>query len=1791
MFSLLWGEDTIEDSIDIIRDSIVNQFDHLRQNLLDLTMRNQLLNFRPGARSIEIIDEISTEIYDLLVIQEEKMQFLQKHGEDDEKDKLIQSDTEEYHELTEEEAEILWELPPPNVDVAERHKDLFLQTDLKSTELQKRLRYINQQAKSVFDEQGYNILYIALGFIEWKESPDAHVMRKAPLILIPVELTRNKVAHPFNLRWTGDEILTNISIQSKLVEQGVDIPNFEMPEEKEGIYEYFESVKDALSKMENWKVVNEIYISFFSFTKFVMFQDLDPLNWPQNLAFEQNSIIQGLFDHSEKIGDDLGFSEHDVDVKLKSKDIYNVLDADSSQIAVIEDVKSSKNLVVEGPPGTGKSQTIVNLIAELMISGKKVLFVSEKIAALEVVKSRLDSVGLGEFCLELHSRKSNKKEVLNELQRTLYEPTYSTTFTEEKFNELDLIKSDLNVYQNTIHQPVGKIGFTPFKLFGMKEEALKHFTKKGIELPHIIYGNIESYSLDDWHESQSKLNVIYEILKTLEPLSENPWKYSKPESLFPSDQEEINRLLNESMDLIQLVINGIGDLSDISGVSKPINLHELIKFIEITEMLNNSNNIDRNILENHEWDSINSNAEMIINDLDEFKLKTNKFKLSILDNDIQLLLDNFRKSSEGLFRVSSNVFASYEKDIKSSLKNARIHLDNIKNDINILEDLTGIKSPYNNEEIDEAITNSKFLSEIEMIEREVLNNTEWNTLNPTSQQLIKDLQDYHNKFDFVNSKYINNVLDQDLKAILDDFKKVQGKRLKFLSGDYKKIKANIQSLYTSISQIEEENMVSDLDELILVQEMRNNIRSSESNARIYFGSYWNGDDTDPQVLIKLSRWLVNFRTLLLNGKITQKTIELLNVGLNTKKINENIINLLDYRNKLIGLLNTLNEFLPFENLINGFNLSESRAEINEYTLRVDDYFNFKNKISDFYNGNGPDSDETIVYDLNELIKCQDIRDKIKNSDNTARSLFGSYWNGENTNPNVLKDLSNWLVNFRGLLLEGKISDKSIEIVSMGLNSENITQGIIKINENHEKFLELFITLGKYLKVDGTTIFNGDLESFSFDDLISQIVLVTNKLPLLLNWSQFLALKKEQTALTEPVVRLVEDGVLVPEDMMFCFEGNFADNLLKAVFIKKPVLSNFVGDLHNNKIKKFSELDKELLYLNRKRIASEIANRKPNVYRSSPNSELGILLGEFNRKRRHMPIRKLISAAGGLIQTIKPCFMMSPLSIAQFIEPKNVGNMMFDVIIFDEASQVKPEDALGALLRGKQLVVMGDTKQLPPTSFFDAMIDTSEDEDYELATLIDMESILHLCKRSFTTKMLRWHYRSRHESLIAVSNHEFYDNHLLIYPSPSNDSENLGLKFVHIPDAVYDRGRDSGNILEAKAVVKAVMEHYEKYGDTKTLGVGTFNTNQRRLIEDFLEIERKKDSSMEEYFSETREEKFFIKNLETIQGDERDIILVSVGFGFDSNHKLSQNFGPINRDGGERRLNVLFTRAREKCVIFANFKHSDLKIGPTSPFGIRALKTFLEYAETKKLESIVAPKEDTDSPFEDSVYEFLRDEGFEVHKQVGCAGFRIDLAIVDPKNQGKYLLGIECDGAMYHSSPVARDRDRLRQQVLEGLGWDIYRIWSTDWFRNRKLSMERLLKAIEDAPNKKDIPEISFEVKEEPNQIIEQDIIKNKLFTEEVSLEESIPDYEICSFIDIDNSCELHEKPKFELANAINQIVEIESPIHFNEVIKRLRSHWGLKKAGKRIQVVIAQSALIAEQNGQIIIKGRFLLLD
>ena len=584
---------------------------------------------------------------------------------------------------------MLWKLPLPNKKVAKKHRNLLLQTSHEAEELQKRLFYINQQSKSVLEEQGYNILYLALGFLEWTENNEPDVKRMAPLILIPVALERKKVRGSFKLVWTGEDIISNISLQEKLLEQGVELPDFEMPEQKEGIYHYFESVVEAIEPMKQWKVIYDVYLNFFSFTKFVMYKDLDPESWGGQ-SITENSIIKALFDHPEDLNEK-EFHEEDVDKKLKSKEVYHVVDADSSQIAVIEESKSGKNMVVEGPPGTGKSQTIVNLISELIANDKTVLFVSEKMAALEVVKDRLDSIGLGEFCLELHSHKSNKKNVLKGLERSIYSQQETIRSFDEEFDELERLKMELNQYNHVLHTPLGKSGFSPFQLFGMKEEAIQHFKKVKRNIPRANILNPEKHSSKEWKNAVSTLKNVSEVIKPLKPISENPWNNTQPGTILPTDKEDITELLEKCVSTLNDVEADLYELVELTGIRKPLNKGEMDNSIKIAVLIASPITTNPEVLYNPVWEIGRSDIIKIVDLLGEYhsnneKLKK-RFKKGVLNTDIQHLLNEYLETSSKFLKT----FRGKYKKTKDKI--ARLYIEKApEEDEIIIKDLETLKN-------------------------------------------------------------------------------------------------------------------------------------------------------------------------------------------------------------------------------------------------------------------------------------------------------------------------------------------------------------------------------------------------------------------------------------------------------------------------------------------------------------------------------------------------------------------------------------------------------------------------------------------------------------------------------------------------------------------------------------------------------------------------------------------------------------------------------------------------------------------------------------------------------------------------------------------------------------------------------------------------------------------------------------------------------------------------------------------------------------------------------------------
>ena len=1377
-------------------ENIEKELRSARKKLLDLTMHNRLLNFRPSkARTIKVINEDPSGVYDVLVIQEKSMQFQAKTlnsgykspPENNPSGPLPDARSEDSGPGA-DDASNLWKSPPA-AELPDSQTDTLLQTALETDDLQQRLFYIYQDSKSVLEELGYSTLYMATAFLAWTETNTSTETRLAPLLLIPVELERSGVRSAFRLKWNSEDISTNISLKEILLQQDIKLPDFEMPDIRAGINDYLQKVTASIQSRPNWHILKDTSLGFFSFTKFIMYKDIDPGAWPEGSSPVEHPLIKAIFGSSGEPILDSGFQENEVDQKLKSFNLFHVLDADPSQIAIIEDVKAGRNLAVEGPPGTGKSQTIVNIIAELMAAGKSVLFVSEKMAALEVVKDRLDNVGLGDFCLELHSRKSNKKEFLANLERTLYGAAPRPAPSGNDYDELESLKLELDRYAEDLGTPFGKIQLSPYVFFHQKESARCYFEKLSKSMPRIRLGNIGTCGNQDYEEARRKLRELQGILPMIAPVSGHPWFGCSPAVILPSHEETIGELLNNCLAESGNLQTVIDKLVELCGIRPAQFIAEIPPIMEAAKVMAASRPVSQSVLMNSNWDRPNQNADNLVSKLTEFQ---------------------------------------------------------------------GIR-------------------------RQVL------------------------------GKFKNEVTNPDIDALLEPFEKLSGQFFKIFNGKYRRLKRQILLLY-------------------------------------------------------------------------QKPLR--------------------------------------------------------------------------------KSDGLIIADLKELKQYQSRRKAIQGYQAEGQNLFGPYWQGEETDPEILRSFSAWIISFRQCLAAKYLSAGAVDIVSRGVSPESIKRAVEELDRSGKNLSQLLETLAGQVGADYEIIFGQKIAAVNLPELVSRLRLWQSALNKLQLWSQYIALRQQCTpGLAGPLVPAIEKDIVNADDLLPCFEGNFADDMLAAIFVERPALANFIGTLHEHKIKRFADLDRKTILLNRQKLVQKLLQVRPSFYEgASSGSEIGILRGEFNRKRGHMPIRKLMSQVGGLIQKIKPCFMMSPLSIAQFLDPKTTR---FDVVVYDEASQVRPEDALGALLRGKQATVIGDTRQLPPTTFFDRLIeDTPEEDTAADSSHIETESILHQCRTCFPVKMLRWHYRSKHESLVAVSNKEFYDNRLLLYPSPVQESEDLGLHLIYLPATIYDRGAGQTNRQEAKIIAEKAVEHYQKHPQ-KSLGIGAFNVNQQQAILEEVELQLRRHPEMEQYFQSDRFEHFFVKNLETIQGDERDVIFISVGYGFDKFKKLTLNFGPLNNVGGERRLNVLITRAREKCAVFSNFKAPDLRLDAGAPWGLRALKLFLNFAENHVLEANPADREN-ESLFEDSVYEFVRESGYTVTQHVGCAGFRVDLAIADRAAKGNFLLGIECDGAKYHRSPVARDRDRLRQQILESLGWSIYRIWSTDWYRNRRECQQRLLEAVEKRLKENDI---------------------------------------------------------------------------------------------------------------------------
>ena len=608
-------------------------------------------------------------------------------------------------------------------------------------------------------------------------------------------------------------------------------------------------------------------------------------------------------------------------------------------------------------------------------------------------------------------------------------------------------------------------------------------------------------------------------------------------------------------------------------------------------------------------------------------------------------------------------------------------------------------------------------------------------------------------------------------------------------------------------------------------------------------------------------------------------------------------------------------------------------------------------------------------------------------------------------------------------------------------------------DNAEAAVEAFERMKRELDKLSLLLPDRDLSHKTAEEIssISQELLSDHQT--LFNMPQLAEIEKRLRNLhVGPLIDKVDRGALATGALVSAFDYSWLQSIQRELLRNHSRLAGFRGTRQTRYVDEFRADDTEHLRCTPDRVARLIAEHAVAVLSRFPQHDQ-LIRREASKKTRHLPLRHLFQKAPTALTSIRPCWAMSPLDVAQTLPPEP----LFDLVIFDEASQVMPCDAVCALLRGKRAMVAGDSRQLPPTSFFDSSSGEEDSED-EADSLTDYESILDVMDSQLHRRPLTWHYRSQDERLIAYSNQEIYHGSLTTFPGA-----NFGrcLDYVVVPHRTGVATEKGSNSDEVLRVVDLMTEHARTRPE-ESLGVIAMGSHHADRIEDSLRrrIEEENSAELEEFFRDSHEERAFVKNLERVQGDERDAIILSIGYGKNASGKMLYRFGPLNTEGGERRLNVAITRARKRMTLVSSFDYADMDPDRTRSKGVNMLRGFLKFAQSGGSELDGADEQTPMNAFELDVLDKLSAVGLDVVPQYGCSGYRIDFALRHPSKSGQFALAVEADGASYHSSPTARDRDRLRQEHLERLGWRFCRIWSTDWFNDHRREVDRVRTAFE-----------------------------------------------------------------------------------------------------------------------------------
>ncbi|MBI4728048.1 MAG: DUF3320 domain-containing protein [Acidobacteria bacterium] len=1623
------------------------------------------------------------------------------------------------------------------------------------------LRVLERKTAQEFMDKGLWVLYLGVGMLEWVDPQDSEPAQ-SPIWLVPVSVQRTNPREPFRLTRAEEDALVNPALAMKLSgDFGIEVPPVEDPEDAdpEAILARF---RELTAGQPKWRVTSRLVLSTFSFHKEVMYRDL--LSNEEQVC--NHDIVGALaLGPGAEAGIDLDFEpvpEETLDQDAPPEEMVSILDADASQRQCIVAARSGHSFVMDGPPGTGKSQTIANIIAELLAHEKTVLFVSEKAAALEVVHSRLAHAGLAEFVLALHSHKATRREVAAELGRALRShPRPPQDMAEADRQRLIERRKELSAYArglNEVREPLHR----------SLHDAIGRVAKlRDLPSPPAASIPFDSLSPQRFAALVDLAAALGRVWGPVERGEDFQWRQLSGSEFSPSREGQIRHLLESALDAVAECERLTEATANELALPWSRSIAHTESLVRVLTLLAERPEVPES------WLTVGS--------LDPMAARISKLKELTADHRtvVGLLLDAVGSTWEGVsFQASAEierailVLESLKPPGPVSLDGEAGHLEDLEQFFarsaadmaQIASEATSIARSFGLATRSLTLERARELAELGALAGAPVH-PEGPWLSPAAMPAVVNalrvlkvrVEDYRRWQAYLGEIFSDSVLAlPDLAKLCVRFERAHKGFTRFKKQARQDRRAVASCARSGKAKRRE---LARLRDASAWQEAAARLREDErAHGEVLGPHFYRGEATDFESLtaaVGVAQRALTLAGLPLDQAAMQK--QLARDGQPDPDLFQRAQGLLaritPWEQAAISVVPDDVERMMSMKLADVSAWSKaagpSLSTLARVTAELDALFDRHLTLGHARKIAGWKREADLVAE--SLAQCQEA----------DSSALGPGYAGLETDWDSLDRALAWTVELRDLT-EGAVRQRTAErLLRSQIEPDAIAAALATWRKACDEIASLFVE-------PRSEELAKDLDA-SFGDGRALLEELSETIADVQEWVAFSANRDRlnQEGL-EPVVAFCTDQKVSSPQVAQVVERSLLEGWIDEVLRLRPGFRMTARKDREACVQEFRELDQAL-------VASTVSRVMEACNRGRPQTTVGvagIIAREAEKKRRHMPIRRLIGESAPVAQALKPCLMMSPLTVSQFLMP----DVSFDTVIFDEASQVTPADAINAIYRGRQIIVAGDQKQLPPTSFFEKVALDGDGDEWEEEQFDDFESVLDLCKGSGGLRALplRWHYRSQHEALITFSNYAFYDGSLVTFPSAIETAPDVGVQLFCVK-GVYRRGGPRDNLIEADKVVERVLFHARTHPHL-SVGVVAFSESQAAAIEVALERERKRHPDLDSFFADDRLHGLFVKNLENVQGDERDIIIFSVGYGPDEAGKFTLQFGPLNKPGGHRRLNVAITRARRRVEVVSSVTSGDFGGSLNNP-GIRHLKRYLDYCERGSPALALDVNEqcrDVESPFEASVAQVIRGLGYDIVPQVGCAGYRIDLAIRHPERPGSYALGIECDGAMYHSSKVARDRDRLRHAVLEGLGWRLYHIWGTAWYRDQEREKTRLEEAIRSAIGNG-----------APKLLRERVLAPVAVRLEPVDLNDLpswVRPYELSHPRPPRYPIAIHDPSAFpDLRRMVGEVVSFEAPVHESVVLRRVREAWGVGRSGSRIQDAFSKAIAYLVRDGEV----------